>query len=71
MSKALSVPKYSSTVLKITIYYLVFSALWIFFSEQIILFLFRDILAFSKASTYKGWFFIAATEVAPENWTRL
>jgi len=64
MSKAQIVSNYSKSAIKIALYYLVFSALWIPFSEQIILFLFHDIQSLSRASIYKGWFFVATTAVA-------
>ena len=56
--------KYSTSAIKIALYYLIFSALWILFSDQIVLFLFQDVQSYSKASTYKGWFFVATTAIA-------
>jgi len=64
MINACLLSKYSSTAIKISFYYLVSSILWILLSDHFILLLFQDIQALSKAGTYKGWFFVAATAIA-------
>jgi len=64
MRKTQFVSKHSASAMKIAFYYLVFSCLWVLLSDQIILFLFQDIQSFSKASTYKGWFFVGTTSIA-------
>jgi PAS domain S-box-containing protein len=63
MGKTWFSPGYSPEALRIAIYYLIFSTLWILLSDQIILLLFNDIESLSTAQTYKGWFFIAVTSL--------
>jgi len=64
MSRAQPVPRYYKSAMKIALFYLVFSTLLIFLSDQITLFFFQNNQAVYQASTYKGWFFVAATSVA-------
>lgn len=64
MIKACLLSSYSSTAIKISFYYLVFSILWVLLSDHFVLLLFHDVQSLSKAGTYKGWFFVAITAVA-------
>ena len=48
---------------KTTLIYLAVSVLWVWFSDQAILFLFQDPQTVSHAQTYKGWLFVAATSL--------
>ena len=47
--------------IKIAIIYAVFSALWILFSDQILLFLVRNPERITAIQTIKGWVFILAS----------
>lgn len=49
--------------LKITLVYLVLSALWIFFSDRLLGFLINDPALFLEFQTYKGWFFVLITSI--------
>lgn len=49
--------------LKITLVYLVLSALWIFFSDRLLGLLTSDPALFLEFQTYKGWFFVLITSI--------
>ena len=52
----------SATSFKIVLYYFIFSFLWIFFSDQVILILFsNDAQTISTIQTLKGWLFVFVT----------
>lgn len=46
---------------RIVLSYVIFSACWILFSDQLVFWLFKDAGAQHTAQTFKGWFFIAVT----------
>ncbi|MDX9848125.1 MAG: HAMP domain-containing sensor histidine kinase [Tenuifilaceae bacterium] len=46
---------------KITLAYAIIGGLWIAFSDRLILLLFSDPVALSKAQTFKGWFYVITT----------
>lgn len=48
-------------ILRITIIYLVFAALWILFSDQLLAWLVRDPQKYIRMQTFKGWFFVFVT----------
>ena len=50
-------------ILRITLIYLVFAALWIIFSDQLLALLVRDQQTYIRMQTYKGWFFVFVTSV--------
>lgn len=49
--------------LKITLVYLILSALWIFFSDRLLGILINDPALFIQFQTYKGWFFVLITSI--------
>lgn len=48
---------------KVVFIYFVFGCLWIFFTDAIIKFLFKDIQTYSLIQTYKGWAFVGMTSL--------
>lgn len=46
---------------KITLAYAIIGGLWIVFSDRLILLMFSDPVALSKAQTFKGWFYVITT----------
>lgn len=48
---------------KITLVYLLIGGLWILFSDKLVIYFTKDIIAFSKIQTFKGWFYVLATAV--------
>jgi len=50
-------------ILRITLIYLVFAALWILFSDQLLAWLVREPQSYIRMQTYKGWFFVFVTSV--------
>ncbi len=63
MGKAWFSTRYSPGAIKISLYYLIFSTLWILLSDQIILFLFEDVQSLSTAQSLKGWLFVVTTSL--------
>lgn len=61
MIKKFLSPRFSPSAIKISVYYLIFSILWILLSDHLVLLSFQDIHSLSKAGTYKGWFFVATS----------
>jgi len=51
------------TALKITLIYLVFSVLWILWSDRAVLAFAVDTDTQALLQTFKGWFFVAVTSV--------
>ncbi len=52
-----------NSAFRIGIIYLIISALWIFFSDQLILYLSRDLQSITNYQTIKGVFFVIATTI--------
>jgi signal transduction histidine kinase/ActR/RegA family two-component response regulator len=50
-----------SIPIKITVIYVVFGLLWIFFSDSLLLMLAPDPKLFAKIQTFKGWFYVLVT----------
>ncbi len=49
------------SALKITLIYTIFSLIWIFFSDKILLSLIKDIELLTRIQMFKGWTFVIAT----------
>ena len=43
--------------------YLVFAAIWILFSDQVLVWLVKDAQSYVRMQTYKGWFFVFVTAI--------
>ena len=50
-------------ILRITLIYLVFAALWILFSDQLLAWLVKEPQNYIRMQTYKGWFFVFVTSL--------
>ncbi len=61
MSNTFLFLKPSRAAINITCSYLGISILWIYFSDQAILFLFKNAETLNRVQTYKGWFFVTVT----------
>lgn len=48
---------------RITLLYIVFGALWIIFSDELVAYFFDDSKTILKVSTYKGWLFVLVTGI--------
>jgi two-component system, cell cycle sensor histidine kinase and response regulator CckA len=59
----LSLSPLTSIAARTALFYLGISILWVWISDLAFLSLFDDIQALSRAQTYKGWFFVAASAV--------
>jgi len=53
----------SMSPLRIVLIYILFAALWIFFSDHAVEYFVEDVTAFATLSTYKGFFFILITSL--------
>ena len=44
--------------------YLLIGALWILFSDRLVLLVFDDVIVQARVQTWKGWVFVAVTATA-------
>lgn len=61
MYKIISITRPSRAAINITCSYLGVSILWIYFSDQTLLFFFNNAETLNRIQTYKGWMYVTAT----------